>query len=181
VSERHQFEAEIIAMTLDMLGAGALTDKNPGGLVTSGGSGSIAHAVLAYREANPSITRTNMIKPETAHPAFAKPVISSRGHEDRAGRSGDPPGRPRLGAREHRREYRRAHRSAPNYGYGTVDPITELGALALERGSDSTSTGASADSSSPSAASSATTFRRSISRCPASRPSQRTRISTATH
>jgi len=24
--------------------------------------------------------------------------------------------------------------SAPNYGYGTVDPITELGALALERG-----------------------------------------------
>jgi len=45
-----KFEAEIIAMTLDMLGAGALTDKNPGGLVTSGGSGSIAHAVLAYRE-----------------------------------------------------------------------------------------------------------------------------------
>jgi len=38
--------------------------------------------------------------------------------------------------------------SAPNYGYGTVDPITELGALALERGMDSTSTGASADSSS---------------------------------
>jgi len=25
-----KFEAEIIAMTLDMLGAGALTDKNPG-------------------------------------------------------------------------------------------------------------------------------------------------------
>ena len=47
-----KFEAEIIAMTLDMLGAGAVERPTPGGLVTSGGSGSIAHAVLAYREAN---------------------------------------------------------------------------------------------------------------------------------
>ena len=42
------------------------------GLVTSGGSGSIAHAVLAYREHNPDLARPNMIKPETAHPAFSK-------------------------------------------------------------------------------------------------------------
>src|SRR5580700_1013306 len=66
-----KFEAEIIAMTLDMLGAGALRGR-PGGLVTSGGSSSIAHAVLAYREGNPNVTRANMIKPETAHPAFSK-------------------------------------------------------------------------------------------------------------
>src|SRR5271155_1584604 len=34
-----KFEAEVIAMTLDLLGAGALTDTPPAGLVTSGGSG----------------------------------------------------------------------------------------------------------------------------------------------
>src|SRR5665213_4429965 len=33
-----KFEAEIIAMTLDLLGAGTLTDTTPVGLVTSGGS-----------------------------------------------------------------------------------------------------------------------------------------------
>ena len=45
-----KFEAEVIAMTLDLLGAKAVKDTTPAGLVTSGGSGSIAHAVLAYRE-----------------------------------------------------------------------------------------------------------------------------------
>ena len=45
-----KFEGEIIAMTLDLLHADAITDGEPAGLVTSGGSGSILHAVLAYRE-----------------------------------------------------------------------------------------------------------------------------------
>jgi glutamate/tyrosine decarboxylase-like PLP-dependent enzyme len=130
-----KFEAEIIAMTLDMLGAGSLEGKNPGGLVTSGGSGSIAHAVLAYREANPSITRTNMIKPETAHPAFAK-----AGHLFGVDMKIAPVDPVTL---QVDLDWVRANidantvaliGSAPNYGYGTVDPITELGALALERG-----------------------------------------------
>ncbi|MGH9020496.1 MAG: pyridoxal phosphate-dependent decarboxylase family protein, partial [Acidimicrobiales bacterium] len=66
-----KFESEVIAMTLDLLGGAA----RPGavGLITSGGSGSIAHAVLAYREhARERTSRPNIIKPETAHPAFAK-------------------------------------------------------------------------------------------------------------
>ena len=127
-----KFEAEIIAMTLDMLGAGALT-SNPGGLVTSGGSGSIAHAVLAYREGNPGIARANMIKPETAHPAFAKaghlfgvdmkiaPVdpVSLQVDLDWVSANIDANTVALVG-------------SAPNYGYGTIDPITELGTLALE-------------------------------------------------
>ena len=46
-----KFEAEIIAMTLDLMGASAITVSVPGGLVTSGGSAPIAHAILAYREA----------------------------------------------------------------------------------------------------------------------------------
>jgi sphinganine-1-phosphate aldolase len=130
-----KFEAEIIAMTLDMLGAGSLEGKSPGGLVTSGGSGSIAHAVLAYREANPNVARANMIKPETAHPAFAK-----AGHlfgVDMKIAPVDP-----ITLRVDL-EWVRANidantvaliGSAPNYGYGTVDPITELGALALDHG-----------------------------------------------
>jgi len=130
-----KFEAEIIAMTLDMLGAGALERTRPGGLVTSGGSGSIAHAVLAYREGNPKIARANMIKPETAHPAFAKaghlfgvdmkiaPVdpVSLQVDLDWVRANIDANTVALVG-------------SAPNYGYGTIDPITELGALALERG-----------------------------------------------
>jgi sphinganine-1-phosphate aldolase len=130
-----KFEAEIIAMTLDMLGASELEGKNPGGLVTSGGSASIAHAVLAYREGNPQIARANMIKPETAHPAFAK-----AGHLFGVDMKIAPVDPVSLQVDV---EWVRANidantvalvGSAPNYGYGTVDPIGELGAIALERG-----------------------------------------------
>ena len=131
-----KFEAEIIAMTLDLLGAGALEGTSPGGLVTSGGSGSIAHAVLAYREARASSkVRPNMIKPETAHPAFAK-----AGHLFGVEMKIAPvdPGTTQVDL-----DWVAANidegtvaliGSACNYGYGTVDPITELGELALERG-----------------------------------------------
>ena len=44
-----KFEGEIIAMTLDMLHADAVDDTTPAGLVTSGGSDSILHAMYAYR------------------------------------------------------------------------------------------------------------------------------------
>jgi hypothetical protein len=66
-----KFEGEIIAMTLDMLNA----PEEAVGLVTSGGSGSILHAVLAYREwaaRERGIRMPNFVKPETAHPAFDK-------------------------------------------------------------------------------------------------------------
>ncbi|HUV57653.1 MAG TPA: aminotransferase class V-fold PLP-dependent enzyme [Acidimicrobiales bacterium] len=130
-----KFEAEIIAMTLDMLGAGSL-DSTPGGLVTSGGTGSITHAMLAYREANTSRTRRpNVIKPETAHPAFSKaghllgievrvaPVdpVTTQVDLDWVAENIDGDTVALIG-------------SACNYGYGTVDPIAELGQLALEHG-----------------------------------------------
>ncbi len=129
-----KFEAEIIAMTLDLLGAEHLAGANPGGLVTSGGSGSIAHAVLAYREANPQLTgRANIIKPETAHPAFAK-AGHLFGVEMRVA-----PVDPTTTLVD--LDWVRTHidantvaliGSACNYGYGTIDPIGELGAIALE-------------------------------------------------
>ena len=133
-----RFEGEIIAMTLDMLGASAVTDGDPVGLVTSGGTGSIAHAMLAYREQARAAGRTgrlNVIKPETAHPAFDKachlfdlemrvaPVSAETTVVDPADVAAlvDADTVAIIG-------------SACNYGYGTVDPITELGQVALERG-----------------------------------------------
>jgi glutamate/tyrosine decarboxylase-like PLP-dependent enzyme len=129
-----KFEAEIIAMTLDLLGGSGLKGSIPGGLVTSGGSGSIAHAMLAYREMNASATaRPNVIKPETAHPAFDKachlfgielrvaPVdpLTTQVDLDWVKSNIDANTVALVG-------------SAGNYGYGTVDPIGELGKLALE-------------------------------------------------
>jgi sphinganine-1-phosphate aldolase len=132
-----KFEAEIIAMTLDMLGApsdGA--DAGPAGLVTTGGTNSIVHAVLAYREHAASRTSSpNLIKPETAHPAFDKachlfgvelrqaPVdpVTTEVDLDWVAEHIDGNTVALVG-------------SACNYGYGTIDPIEALGQLALERG-----------------------------------------------
>jgi sphinganine-1-phosphate aldolase len=130
-----KFEAEIIAMTLDLLGAKNVRGTTPGGLVTSGGSGSIAHAVLAYREHHRTPGRPNIIKPETAHPAFSK-----AGHlfgVDVRVAPVDPM------TTQVDLEWVKANidentvaivGSACNYGYGTVDPIAELGQIALDRG-----------------------------------------------
>ncbi len=129
-----KFEAEIIAMTLDMLGASSLSETTPVGLVTSGGSGSIAHAMLAYREFKAaSVRHANVIKPETAHPAFDKachlfgielriaPIdpLSTQVDLEWVKKNIDKNTVALVG-------------SACNYGYGTIDPIGELGQLALE-------------------------------------------------
>src|SRR3954447_1576722 len=134
-----KFEGEIIAMTLDLLHADAVGDSGtPAGLVTSGGSGSILHSVLSYREhaqQTRGIDRPNFVKPETGHPAFDK-ACHLLGVElrrapidpettlvdvDEAAKLIDVNTIAMMG-------------SACNYGYGTIDPISELSDLALERG-----------------------------------------------
>ncbi len=133
-----RFEGEIIAMALDLMHAEQVTETTPAGLVTSGGSGSILHAMLAYREharATRGITRPNVIKPETGHPAFDKachllgielrriPVDTRSTKADLAAAAAaiDADTVALIG-------------SACNYGYGTIDPIGALAAMALERG-----------------------------------------------
>jgi len=133
-----RFEAEIIAMTLDLLRAGSVTGSEPVGLVSSGGTGSICHAVLAYRDHAAAIrgtVRPNVIKPETAHPAFDKachlfgvelrvaPVdpVTTRVDTGWVADAVDDQTVALIG-------------SACNYGYGTVDPIEELSDIALTRG-----------------------------------------------
>ncbi|HLX87689.1 MAG TPA: aminotransferase class V-fold PLP-dependent enzyme [Acidimicrobiales bacterium] len=133
-----KFEAEIIAMTLDLLHAGAVGDGTPAGLVTTGGTGSIAHAVLAYREharAERGVDHPNLIKPETAHPAFDKAchlfgVELRRAPVDPVTTLVDL-----SWVADHIDDHTVALvGSACNYGYGTIDPIGELSALALDRG-----------------------------------------------
>ncbi|HEY5170705.1 MAG TPA: aspartate aminotransferase family protein [Acidimicrobiia bacterium] len=133
-----KFEGEIIAMTLDMLHADAITDGEPVGLVTSGGSGSILHAVLAYREwshIERSIDRPNFVKPETAHPAFDKAchllgVECRRAPVDPDTMTADVDAIAKLVDEN----TIAIVGSACNYGYGTIDPIAALSDLALERG-----------------------------------------------
>jgi glutamate/tyrosine decarboxylase-like PLP-dependent enzyme len=142
-----KFEAEIISMTLGLhhgeaaLAAGAADASDPSdpcGLVTTGGTGSILHAVLAYREhaaQTRGVTRPNLIKPETAHPAFDKAchlfgVELRRAPVDPTSTQVDV-----EWVREHVDDQTVALiGSACNYGYGTIDPISDLSDVALERG-----------------------------------------------
>ncbi|MFN7150525.1 MAG: pyridoxal phosphate-dependent decarboxylase family protein [Microthrixaceae bacterium] len=133
-----KFEGEIIAMTLDMLHADAVEGTTPGGIVTSGGTGSITHAMLAYREQareRHGIVHPNVVKPETAHPAFDK-ACHLFGIELRVAPI-DPATATvvvdEMAALIDENTVAIVG-SACNYGYGTVDPIEQLGALALERG-----------------------------------------------
>ena len=135
-----KFEAEIIAMTLDLHHgeAAVAAGDDPCGLVTTGGTGSILHAILAYREhaaQTRGVTRPNVIKPETAHPAFDK-ACHLFGVELR--RAPIDPVSTQVDVdwvREHIDDQTVALiGSACNYGYGTVDPISDLSDVALERG-----------------------------------------------
>src|ERR1700678_1978168 len=135
-----KFEAEIISMTLGLHHGEAATaaGDDPCGLVTTGGTGSILHAILAYREhaaQTRGVTRPNVIKPETAHPAFDKachlfgielrkaPIDPITTEVDTAW------------VDAHIDEHTVAIiGSACNYGYGTVDPIATLSDIALAHG-----------------------------------------------
>jgi glutamate/tyrosine decarboxylase-like PLP-dependent enzyme len=132
-----KFEGEIIAMTLDMLHGSAVTATEPVGLVTSGGTGSIAHAVLAYREAGRArgIDHPNLVKPETAHPAFDK-ACHLFGIEVRSAAIDPSDARVKVDAVADLVDANTVALvgSACNYGYGTIDPIAELGELARARG-----------------------------------------------
>ncbi len=98
-----KFEAEIIAMTLDLLHAEAVTDGEPVGLVATGGTGSICHAMLAYRDHAASTAGHH---PSQRDQAGDRPSGLRQGLppvRDRApggpGRSGHHPGGHRLGGR----------------------------------------------------------------------------------
>jgi len=128
-----QMESEVVQMTADMLHG----PDSAVGTMTSGGTESILVAMAAYRDRArrrwPWIRRPNVVLPETAHPAFDK-----AGHYFgiRMRRAAVLP----TGQVDIRDMKRRIDRntialaaSAPQYVTGTIDPIPELGALALSK------------------------------------------------
>jgi sphinganine-1-phosphate aldolase len=132
-----RFEGEIIAMGLDLMHAYEVTGSEPAGMLTSGGSGSILHAMLAYREqaTRNGIARANVVKPETGHPAFDK-ACHLLGIEMRRAPIDPKTAQVDVDAMASMIDGNTAAiiGSACNYGYGTIDPIAELSELALARG-----------------------------------------------
>lgn len=137
-----RFESEIIAMSLDLMHAGAVRNvdetNTPCGSVSSGGTESIINAMLVYREharESRKVTKPQLILPDTAHPAFTKgahllgielivaPIdpTSTLVDMDFVRRSINDRTIALVG-------------SAGNYPYGTIDPIEQLSDLAVKHG-----------------------------------------------
>ena len=127
-----KLEGEIVSMTLDLLhGEGA---EDACGVITSGGSESLMTAVYAYREWGRSrgITEPEMIWPITAHCALDKgahyfgvkvlraPVTDDQQADVAWIRDHIGPNTVAIVG------------SAGTYPHGVIDPIEEMGALALE-------------------------------------------------
>jgi len=137
-----KFESEIIAMTLAILHGDAVTTHDPNeracGTLGAGGSESILHAVLAYRDwarAEKGIEHPQMILPDTAHTAFLKgghvfgvEVVLAPTDPDTTLVDVDFV-RSAIGPRT-----AFLVGSAGNYPYGTIDPIADLSDLAVEHG-----------------------------------------------
>jgi sphinganine-1-phosphate aldolase len=133
-----KFEAEIVAMTASMLGAGQVP---PGtqvvGTVSSGGTESILLAMKAYRDfarERRGIATPEIVAPVSAHAAF-----------DKAARFFDMPlvrvpvgDKFRVDPNELAAALTERTAvvvgSAPSFPHGVIDPIPEIAALAAERG-----------------------------------------------
>ena len=136
-----RFESEIIAMTLDMLHADAVRERDPAstpcGVLGSGGTESILNAMLAYRNlANErGVARPQIIWPDTAHPAFTKgahmfgmDVVVAPTDPDTTQVDVDF-------VRDHvSAQTAVVIASAGNYPYGTIDPIGALSDLVAREG-----------------------------------------------
>lgn len=137
-----KYEAEVVAMTANLLGA---TEANAGrpeeahvcGSLSSGGTESIMLATKTYRDqarAERGILHPQMVAPVSAHPAFDKAA-----HYFGLKMVRVPVGRDyRADVEATRRALTRdtvmVVGSAPSFPHGVIDPIEELSELARERG-----------------------------------------------
>jgi glutamate/tyrosine decarboxylase-like PLP-dependent enzyme len=126
-----KFEAEIIAMTSDLLhGTGV-------GVVTSGGSESLITALYSYREharETRGVTRPNVVMPTTAHVALDKGA-HWMGIEVRHARLTDGYVADVAAMAELIDDQTICLvGSAANYAHGLIDPIEEIAALAQQHG-----------------------------------------------
>lgn len=135
-----KYEAEIVAMTANMLGASQARpagDDAICGTVSSGGTESILLAMKTYRDwarATKGITRPEMIIPVSAHAAFDKAAQYFDIKPVRVPVDGDFRADVAAARRAITNNTIVIIGSAPCFPYGVVDPIEELAALALEHG-----------------------------------------------
>jgi len=131
-----KFEAEIIAMVADML-HGSAAGSGVCGVITSGGSESLVTALYTYREQGAKergISQPNVVIPATAHVALDKGAhwlgIEMRHAPLTADHVVD------VAAMADLIDMNTVAivGSAGNYAHGLIDPIPELGQLALDHG-----------------------------------------------
>jgi sphinganine-1-phosphate aldolase len=134
------FEAEIVAMTAQMLGgsaAGADPERAVCGTVTSGGTESILLAMKTYRDdarERRGITRPELVVPTTAHAAFEKAAQYFQIKLVRVPVGADFRADVAATRRAITRNTIALAGSAPCFPHGVIDPIAELSALARSRG-----------------------------------------------
>jgi glutamate/tyrosine decarboxylase-like PLP-dependent enzyme len=132
-----KFEAEIVAMTANMLHAQEAAEAEVCGTVTSGGTESIMLAMRTYRDwarEERGVTRPEIVAPTTAHVAFDKAAQYFNIRLKRIPVDGRFQADVAAARKAITRNTIALIGSAPAFPHGTIDPIAELSALALERG-----------------------------------------------
>jgi glutamate/tyrosine decarboxylase-like PLP-dependent enzyme len=130
-----RMEDEVVAMGLSLLGAPA----GAAGYFTTGGSESIVTAIKACRDfvrgerGQPQL-RGNIVLPSSAHPAFTKAGLLMDIELRRIPLDADYRADVSAMAKAIDHETIALVGSAPSFPYGTIDPISQLGALAQARG-----------------------------------------------
>ena len=131
-----KFEAEIVAMTADMLGARRAPDPVCGTL-SSGGTESILLAMKTYRDQarkEKGIRRPEMVVPVTAHAAFDKAAAYFGIKMVKIPVDRDFRADVAAAARAINRRTVVVVGSAPSFPHGMMDPIAKLSELARGRG-----------------------------------------------
>ncbi|XP_057816317.1 sphingosine-1-phosphate lyase isoform X2 [Cryptomeria japonica] len=131
-----RFEGEVVAMTASILGS---REKTSGGQIcgnmTSGGTESILLAVKSsrdYMKAKKGIVKPEMIIPESAHSAYDKAAQYLNIKLWRVPVNGDFQADVKAIQRYVNKNTIMIVGSAPGFPHGIVDPIEELGDLALQ-------------------------------------------------
>ena len=130
-----KFEIEVVSMAVDLFNG----DKRCCGSMTSGGTESILMAIKTYRdwaeEKFPNIKEPEMVLPSSAHPAFEKGADYFKVKSVRVP----------VNSETHRADVKAMENaindntiflvgSACDFPRGVVDPISELGTIAKDRG-----------------------------------------------
>lgn len=132
----NKYEAEIISMTANMLGATNTTDKICGS-ISSGGTESILLAMKSYRDRareEKGITKPEMVIPITAHAAFDKAAHYFNIKMVKIPLKDDLT----VDIEKYRAAFTEntivAIGSAPAFPHGLIDPIEELSEIARSKG-----------------------------------------------